>query len=533
MESELVKALQEKAVKDKLTASVNPATGEIIGYTKEDSVEDVINAVKLARIAQQGWGKKTFEERAEYIFRIRDYIVKNSDMIAEVISRDNGKTRMDALSTEVFPITMAITYYAKNAKKLLKRKHLKAGNILTLNKRSYIDHVPMGVVGIISPWNYPFAIPFHEIVMALITGNAVILKVATQTLEVGKVIKQCIDAGKLPENLFSFFNIPGHLAGDAFIDSGIDKLFFTGSVPVGKKLMAKAAERLMPVSLELGGNDAMIVCKDADISRAVSGAIWAGYSNAGQSCAAVERIYVEKEIYENFISKLKEGLKTLRVGIDNDFNVDMGSMTTESQLRTVKLHIKDALEKGATAFVANPIDEAQKGLFHPAVILEGVNDSMLVMQQETFGPVVGVEKIESIDEAIQKANNSTLGLTASVWTKDKEKAQRIASRLEAGAIMINDHLMSHGLAETPWGGFKESGLGRTHGYIGLEEMTQPRVVVDDIMPGVKKNIWWHPHNKNVYDGLKGAISFLYSKDLSEKVSGLIKLSKVFMRTFKN
>lgn len=533
MDSDLLNVQQEKTQQGKSTPSVNPATGESIGYTKENSIEDLFNSVKLAKDAQTEWAKISFDERAKYLQRIRDFIVGNSDKIAEVISKDNGKTRMDALTTEVFPITMAITYYAKNAKRVLKRKPIRAGNILTINKRSYVDHVPMGVVGIISPWNYPFAIPFHEIAMALMAGNAVILKTASHTLEVGKMIRQCVNAGRLPENLFTFINIPGNLAGDAFIESGINKLFFTGSVAVGKKLMARAAEKLMPLSLELGGNDAMIVCKDADVSRAVGGAIWAGYSNSGQSCAAVERIFVEKDIYGNFVSLLKERLKALRIGVDSDFNVDMGSMTTENQLNTVKLHIKDAAEKGASVFIANQIEESLKGLFHPAVILENVNDSMLVMQQETFGPVVGIEKVNDVEEAIQKANNSNLGLTASVWTTNKQMAHLIASKLEAGSVMINDHLMSHGLAETPWGGFKESGLGRTHSYLGLEEMTQPKVVIDDIMPGVKKDMWWHPHNKNVYEGFKGAMYFLYSKSLAKKFSGFLKLTKTFMRTFKN
>ena len=192
--------------------------------------------------------------------------MENVDKISDVISKDTGKTKMDALSTEVLSAAIAITYYAKNAKKVLKRKRLHGGSILTINKRSYVDRVPVGVVGIISPWNYPFAIPFHEIAMALIAGNAVVLKVATQSLEVGKIIKECVEAGELPKNIFHLINLPGKIAGDAFLNSGINKLFFTGSVPVGKYLMEKAAKHLIPLSLELGGNDAMIVCNDANIT---------------------------------------------------------------------------------------------------------------------------------------------------------------------------------------------------------------------------------------------------------------------------
>ncbi|HPI37756.1 MAG TPA: aldehyde dehydrogenase family protein [Ignavibacteriaceae bacterium] len=515
----------------KQTKSINPATLEVIGFTEENSIDDLLNAIEKCKRIQPEWARKSFKERNEYLFKIRDFIVDNADLIADTISKDSGKTKMDALSTEVFPATMALTYYCKTAPKVLRRKKLKAGSILLINKRSYIDRVPWGIVGIISPWNYPFAIPFHEIIMALVAGNAVILKVATQTLQVGKIIQQCIDAAGLPDGLFHLLNIPGNIAGDSFIGNGINKIFFTGSVPVGKKLMKSASEKLLPLSLELGGNDAMIVCSDANLFRAVSGALWAGLSNSGQSCAGVERIYVDTKIYNEFIILLKKQIVKLRHGADTGFNVDIGSLTTENQLKTVKEHVLDAEEKGALVSTFSNPNENNPGLFHPLTIIENVTDEMLVMKEETFGPVIAISKFNTIEEAITNANNSNLGLTASIWTEDKEKAHSIASRIEAGAITINDHLMSHGLAETPWGGFKQSGLGRTHSYLGLEEMTQPRVVVDDIMPGVQKNMWWYPHSKSIYDGLKGAMEFLYSNDIMKRLTGLVKLTKVFLRSF--
>ena len=516
----------------KITTSVNPATGEIIGKTPENTVEELERAVALAKDAQYDWANLGFQERAQYLFTIRDYIVENVDKLSDVISKDSGKTKMDALSTEVLSAALAITYYAKNAKKVLKRKRLHGGSILTINKRSYVDRVPVGVVGIISPWNYPFAIPFHEVAMALIAGNAVVLKVATQSLEVGKIIKECVEAGRLPKDIFHLINLPGKIAGDAFLNSGINKLFFTGSVPVGKYLMEKAAKHLVPLSLELGGNDAMIVCSDANVHRAASGAIWAGLSNSGQSCAGVERIYVELEVYDEFISILKTKMSELKQGVDIDSNVDIGSMTTEQQLKKVQDHFKDAMKKGAKAYPEiMKIEKKSKGLFCPPVILENLSDDMTVVNEEIFGPILAVQKVASVEEAIMHANASTMGLTASVWTKNRRKGHAIASRLEVGSVMINDHLMSHGLAETPWGGWKESGIGRTHGYIGLEEMTQPRCVVDDILPGVQKNMWWHPHNKKVYEGLKGALEFLYSKKIGKKLGGGMKLAGVFLRTF--
>lgn len=517
----------------KKTVSINPATGKIIGHTPVNTVEELERAVALAKIAQHDWMQLSYKERAGYLYRIRDYVVENTDHIAEVISKDNGKTRMDALSTEILPVTMAITYYAKNAEKILKRKRLGGGSILTINKRSYVDRVPVGIVGIISPWNYPFAIPFHEIAMALIAGNGVVLKVATQTLEVGKSIKQCVDAAGLPKNLFSLVNIPGNIAGDAFLNSGINKLFFTGSVEVGKELMRKAAEHLVPVSLELGGNDAMIICSDANLNRAAGGALWAGISNSGQSCAGVERIFVEADIYEKFVSILKKKITELTQGIDMDSNVDVGSMTTPRQLRKIQELLKDAVKKGAKIYPELPkVNKREKGLFHRPLILENVSENMRVLNEEIFGPLLAVKKVENIEEAIAWTNASALGLTASVWTRCGKKGRQIAAQLEVGSVMINDHLMSHGLAETPWGGWKESGIGRTHGYIGLEETTQLRCVINDILPGVQRNMWWHPHNKKVYEGMKGAVKFLYSKRIGEKITGGLRLIKVFSRTFK-
>ncbi len=512
---------------------INPASGEVTGYVREDSAEDLRRAVEKARAAQAFWQETSFRERARHVFKIRDFIVEQADRIAEVISRSTGKTRVDALSTEVVPSAMSADYYARKAQRLLRRERLSAGSLLFINKVSYIDRVPWGVVGIISPWNYPFAIPFHEVIMALMAGNAVVLKVATQSQEVGDILGEAIVAGGLPEGLFTLVRLPGGIAGEAFIHSGIDKLSFTGSVPVGKELMAKAAGRLLPVSLELGGNDAMIVCREANLERAAGGAIWAGFSNCGQSCGGVERIFVEKEVYEAFAALLREKTAALRQGEDRTFDVDVGPLSNRPQLEKVKAHVQDALDKGARITARSQEAGApERGFFHPAIVLEDVRDDMRVMREEIFGPVLAVAKVEDIDEAVKRANDSLLGLTASVWTKDRKKAHQIASRLQAGAVTINDHLMSHGLPEAPWGGFKESGIGRTHGRLGMTAMTQPRVVVDDLLPGVQKDMWWYPHGKFVYDGLKGALSFLYAPDLTSRLRGMTKMMLLFMRTFR-
>jgi acyl-CoA reductase-like NAD-dependent aldehyde dehydrogenase len=524
---------KSKAPNKNMTICINPATCEKIAEYEINTIEDVKDAVKKAKAAQVLWARTPIKKRKKLILKIRDHIVNNIDGISDIISRDNGKTRTDAIVAEVVPATMAISFYCRKAASFLKDRKLPMGNIMFFNKRSRIVRQPFGVVGIIAPWNYPFSIPFSEVIMALLAGNAVILKTASETQAVGHALKECIDAAGLPENVFTYINLPGSLAGDAFLEAGIDKLFFTGSVPVGKYLMKKASETLTPVSLELGGNDPMIVCEDADLKRAAAGAVWAGLQNAGQSCGGVERIYVQSKVYFEFLGLLKTAVESLRVGYDTDFNVDIGAMTTRRQMDTVKMHIDDALKKHAIIFAQSKFPEDGKGQFMPCVVLTEVNHDMLVMKDETFGPVLGVMPYEDIEEAIRLSNDSYLGLTASVWSKNRKKAMNIGRKIQAGAITINDHLMSHGLAETPWGGFKQSALGRSHGDIGFAEMTQPQVVVNDLMPFARKNLWWHPFSKTVYDGLKGIAYLLYSKNPFRRVKGAFQLMKVFPRTFRS
>jgi acyl-CoA reductase-like NAD-dependent aldehyde dehydrogenase len=512
--------------------AINPANGESIGKFPIHTIDELKNMIEKARIAQKSWKSVPIHEKVRMIIKIRKYIIENADRISEIISIDNGKTRIDALSTEVLPAVMAISYYCKNAKRFLKPTKLNSGNLFLVNKRSKIIRVPYGVVGIISPWNYPFGIPFSVIIMSLLAGNSVVLKAASETQPVGSVLREAINSAKLPDGLFNYINIPGKKAGDAFLELGIDKMFFTGSVEVGKYLMKKAANNLTPISLELGGNDPMIVCEDADVYRSVMGAIWAGFQNAGQSCGGVERLYVHEKIYDEFMSLLFQEVSNLKVGIDIDYETDMGCMTTSKQKLSVEKHIEEALNMGAKIFAQSRIPEGESGSnFMPAMILTDVNHNMMVMKDETFGPVIGVMKYKTYDEAVELANDSYLGLSASVWTRNRKRGLQIASQIKAGSIMINDHLMCHGMAETPWGGFKESGIGRTHGKLGFDEMTQPTVIVKDILPFVKKNLWWHPFNKKIYDGIKGVLQFMYGNRFLIRLSGARNLIRIVPRIF--
>lgn len=514
------------------TICYNPATGEEIGRSKLHTISDLQKFVEEGREAQKKWSRLSIQQRTKSVLKIRDFIVANTDYIADVINKDNGKTKFDALATEILPAAMAISYYCRKAKTFLKDKKLSAGNIFLVNKRSKIIRVPYGVVGIISPWNYPFGIPFSEVIIALLSGNSVILKTASETQQVGLILKEAFDYAKLPDGLFNYVNLPGSIAGEAFLDAGINKISFTGSVQIGKYLMEKSAKYLTPITLELGGNDAMIVCEDADIYRAANGAVWAGFQSTGQSCGGVERIYIHEKIYDQFISILKEKVSNLNVNIGSNLDSDMGCMTKQSQIDIVKKHIDDAIQKGAKIFAESKIPENNRYKnFLPAVVLTDVNHNMLVMQDETFGPVVGVMKFKDIDEAIKLANDSCLGLTGSVWSKNQSNAEKIARQIQAGIVTINDHLISHGLAETPWGGFKQSGIGRTHGKYGFDEMTQPMVIVKDSLSFTKKQLWWHPYSDKVYNGIKGLLNFMYGNKLNFRIKGLKDLLVIVPRLF--
>ncbi|HRX72074.1 MAG: aldehyde dehydrogenase family protein [Gammaproteobacteria bacterium] len=516
------------------TVCVNPATGEVTGHSPINTPEEAREALRRAQAAQLVWAALPLAERMSYLLRLRDDLVDHADAISAMISQDVGKTRIEALATEVLPSALATDYYAKNARRFLKPRKIRNGSLLFLNKRSRLYRVPFGVIGIIAPWNYPLGIPIHEIVPALLAGNTVIFKTAPETQRVGRVIEEMMQAARLPEGVFTHLNLPGAVAGEVLLEPGhhVDKLFFTGSVPVGKLLMARAAETLTPVSLELGGNDAMLVCPDANLERAVNGAIWAGLQNSGQSCGGVERIYVHQEVYGPFTQRLKERVETLRQGPDVQHNVDIGAMCTERQIKTIQRQVDDAFTKGAAILAQVTIDPAHAhAQFYPATVLVNVDHRMELMRQETFGPVLGVMQVRDMEEALELANDSSLGLTGSVWSNNTSAAVALGRRIQAGVITINDHLLTHSMAETPWGGFKESGIGRSHGEPGFDEMTQPQVVTTELLPFARRNLFWHPYDATLYAGLKGALQLLYSHEFGERWRGLLSFAKLIPRMF--
>lgn len=510
--------------------NINPATGQTFFSIMETDLARVPDLIATARRAQADWAALSFSDRARYVRRMRDYIVANADQLAQTVSQSNGKTRIDAMAAEVLPCALACDWYARNAAKVLKTRKRGGGSLLFFNKCSEIQQLPLGVVGIISPWNYPLSIPFGEIVMALMAGNAVLLKVAAATPAVGQAIEDILRAAGLPNGLFHHIIGSGSEVSTALFAHGIDKLFFTGSVNTGKQLMAQAAATLTPVTLELGGNDAMIVLEDADLERAANGAAWAGYQNAGQSCGGVERIYVVAPVYQAFIELLAAKTRALRHGPgDSGFTADIGSLTTAGQLRTVQQHLEDAQAKGATVLAqSQPSGALSGGWFHPATLLVDVTDDMLVMRDETFGPLLAVMKVADEHEALTRANDSDLALTSSVWTRNLKRGKALAAQLQTGVTTLNDHLYTHGLSETPWGGWKQSGIGRTHGPEGLLEMTNAKVVNWDLLPA-KRNLWWYPADSAVYQALQNALQFVFPTSLSQRLRASLKLTPYLLK----
>jgi succinate-semialdehyde dehydrogenase/glutarate-semialdehyde dehydrogenase len=343
--------------------------------------------------------------------------------------------------------------------------------------------------------------------MALMAGNAVVLKPSELTPLVGDAIKRLFAGAGFPEGVFEVVQGDGS-TGAALVDSTVDKIFFTGSVRTGKRIAEAAAKRLLPVVLELGGKDPMIVCEDAPFERTVKGAVWGAFANCGQVCASVERLYVVEPIADKFISSVVDEVKKLRQGPPSGCTTDIGPLINQSQLNIVTEHIADAVARGARVLTGGRRRDDLEGYFFEPTVLVDVNSSMKVMTEETFGPVLPIMVVKDEEEAIREANNSRYGLLASVWTKDNERGRRIARRIEAGSVIVNDALYTHGAAQTPWFGVKESGLGVTHGSAGLYEFVRMKHVNWDLMP-LKSDWWWFPYTDVWYGRFKTLMKVLY------------------------
>ncbi len=499
--------------------SYNPATGEEIGSVKNTSAEETEIAVENARIAFQTWRKTSFSERKKIVMKAREIILAEMDEIALLISNESGKPVAEALSMEIAPVLDLMQYFARNTEKLLKPRKINIGLYATMGRTSKIVYQPLGVVGIIPAWNYPFSIPLGETAMALMAGNTVVLKPSELTSLIGLKIGEIFEKAGAPENVVQIVTGAGE-TGAALVESAPDKIMFTGSVATGKKIAEAAAKNLTSVVLELGGKDPMIVFADANLELAAEGAVWGAFCNSGQSCSSVERLYVEESAKEKLTNLIVEKTKKLKQGKGSEKTTDIGAMSSERQLKIVKDHVASFEKEGAKILTGGKSNEL---FFEPTVIADADN-SMRAMREETFGPTLPIAVFKTEEEAIKLANDSEFGLTASVWTRDLKKGKRVAEQIEAGSVCVNEVLYTHGIGQTPWGGFKNSGRGRTHGIEGLMELVQPQHIhVNKI--SILPNAWWFPYGENAIKTFKGLAKYFAS-------GSIVKTSKVMPQLLK-
>jgi acyl-CoA reductase-like NAD-dependent aldehyde dehydrogenase len=508
-------------------SSVNPATGAVLRELECAGESEVRSAVERAHAAQPAWGDLGVRKRVAVLREFQRKLRTRKSEIAEVITQEAGKPLAEALTTEVLVVLDAARFLIDRAYRLLRDEPLHHGNLATKLKRGRLVREPYGVVGIISPWNYPFSIPATEALAALVAGNAVVLKPSEFTSLAALALESLLQASGVPRDIFQVV-IGDGATGAVLINSHIDKLVFTGSVATGKRIAAAAAERLLPMVLELGGKDPMLVLDDADIDVASSAAVWGAFLNAGQTCLSVERCYVHRRLYQEFLRACVEKTKKLRVGYGLDRESDVGPMIHERQLRIVESQMEDAVAHGARVLAGGSrLPELGKNFYAPTVLAD-VTHGMSIMREETFGPVLPVMAFDSDEAAVKLANDSEYGLAASVWTRDRARGERLARRIQAGTVMVNDVVSYFGISEAPHGGVKSSGIGRAHGRSGLEEMTRLKYVDSDLMPGMKK-VWWYGYGASFARQMEGFIDFQFARGLGERLRGALRAAGVVAR----
>lgn len=481
--------------------SVNPATGRANGRVPLMNESEVAKAVKRARQAQEAWSRLSFRARAQVVLRAREIVLAQVDEIASLVSRETGKPAAEATSMEIVPTLDLMHYFARSTARILMRQKIDIGQYGLMGRSSYIVYKPLGVVGIISPWNFPWATPLDEVVMALMAGNAVVLKPSELTpltaLKIGDVFRQA----RLPEGILEIVTGDGS-TGAALVDAGVDKIMFTGSVATGKRVAEAAAKHLTPVVLELGGKDPMIVLEDASLTNAARAAVWGGFCNAGQACASIERLYVHESIAKEFTELVVSETRKLKLGPPDQTPVDLGAMTNERQLRIVEDHVQDAVERGAHIETGGHRVEHTDGWFHEATVVTNVDHSMEIMRDETFGPVLPIMTFKTDEEAVRLANDSNYGLTAAVFTSDIARGRRIAEQIDAGTVMVNEVVYTHAIAQTPWGGVKQSGYGRTHGRLGMLELVTPQHIHVNSVAWLP-DVWWFRYTTSAANLFRG------------------------------
>jgi acyl-CoA reductase-like NAD-dependent aldehyde dehydrogenase len=488
----------------------NPATGQTVGTVPDLGADAVTEMAVRARAAQPGWEAYGFEGRGRILLRAQKWLMDNSAQVVETIISETGKTFEDATFAEISYAGNAFGFWAKHAPEYLADENVKSGQLLVKGKKLILRHRPLGLIGVIGPWNYPLTNSFGDCIPALAAGNSVILKPSEITPLTSLLMAEGLRECGLPDDVFQVAT--GRGGTGATLIEHVDMIMFTGSTKTGRKVAEAAARRLIPVSLELGGKDHMIVLSDADLERAANFATYYSMQNAGQTCISIERVYVEEPVYDEFVAKVSDKVRSLRVGApQGPGSVEVGAITFPPQMQTIEDHVADAVDKGAHVLAGGQPSSQGGGRFYEPTVLVDVDHTMKIMTEETFGPTLPIMKVADADEAVRLANDSPYGLASSVFTRDTERGEQVARRIEAGATTVNDAMINYAALELPMGGAKASGLGSRHGAGGIRKYTSQQAIVVTPRLALKKEPHMYPYKSRTSRLLAGVFKFLYGR----------------------
>ncbi|MGK5094340.1 aldehyde dehydrogenase family protein [Deltaproteobacteria bacterium TL4] len=491
--------------------SYSPVTGELLGEVPAYTFPQIATYVTQAHEVQDRWGRLPLKNRIEALKKIKKILIEHADELIEQISQENGKVPFEVCSSEILSISMYIDDLITRSPKILEEYPLEVGLPFKFLKRSFISYEPRGVVAVISPWNHPLVIAMKSICGALLTGNAVIWKPSEYTPLTAVMVERLI-APVLPKDLFKVVTGDGR-TGEALVNAEIDMVAFTGSVTTGKKVAQIAAQKLIPCVLEMGGKDPFLVLRDANLDRAAKAAVWSAFFNQGQVCSGTERVYVHESILGVMIRKIVEETKKLRQG-KGGFDTEIGPMIHEGQLKIVLDQIAEAKQLGAKVLCGGEVDSSLGPLFLKPTVMVDVRHDMKIMREETFGPVLPIQPFKTLEDAVNLANDSPYGLTASIWTKDEAQALMLARYLKFGTVTVNDVSYAYNLPGAPWCGRKESGLGRgTSGHLGLLEFVDEKHIGLSRIKEPKQEFWWYPYNQTKYKILRSMNTLLNASGL--------------------
>ncbi len=509
----------------------NPATLEPLGEVECALPEEVPQMVEAARKAQAAWGEETPAKRSALLRKVQGILAERTDEFAQLVSRETGKPFMESLATDVMNALSVGDFAASRVEHVFRESKVDFGPLSSMmrymGRSSHLIPRPLGVIGIIAPWNYPLAIPYSQVMMSLAAGNGVLLKPSSHTpLTAIRMAEMFKEAG-LPDGLLQLVIGSGPKVGEALATSGVDRIIFTGHADVGRRIMTLASQKLVPITLELGGKDAMIVLQDADLRRAARAACWGAFVNSGQTCVAVKRIYIDEAVEGRFTSYLLKEVSALKQGFDlGDPTISLGSMISENAVNDMEAQLARAVEQGAKVLAGGKRPQLRGSFFQPTVLR--AEQHMDIVRKETFGPIVSLLSFRSEEEAISLANDSPFALNGSVWTTDIERGGEIATKLRSGTITVNNVAYTYGLGATPWGGRGDSGFGRTHGDAGFEELIERQHVHLD-RGKFPSEIWWPPYGKEGMEAMHDFTGLAFNGERDGLLQKLLKARRLMRR----